>query len=223
MTLVRIATVAPKYAVLRGGQRTAKFVAESIWYTVYIVRILHHGEVVFRHGEGLANIEDGLEPDADTLYLIASCSKAFASTMCAILESEDKISWNTPVSNYLPDFKTLHDPEVSRRATLKDLCSHATGLAPVDHAVMGFHDEYYNRGCNQVKISSNLPVAYDFRSRWLYNNCMYGVVGELIAKVCKTTTGTALKNKIFRPWEWTGPAPAQLSTRIATLPKDIDP
>lgn len=160
---------------------------------------MHQGQVIFRHAEGLADIENGLEPDADTLYLIASCSKAFASATCAVLESEGKLSWTTPVSNYLPDFKTPSDPEIGKRATLQDLCSHSTGLAPVDHAVMGFHDEYYNRGSDQVKISSHLLVAYDFRSKWLYNNCMYGVVGELIAKACGTSTGQAIKDKIFRP------------------------
>jgi CubicO group peptidase (beta-lactamase class C family) len=147
----------------------------------------------------LADVENGLEPDADTVYLIASCSKAFASATCAVLESQGKIGWCTPVSTYLPDFKTPADPEIGRRATVEDLCSHSTGLAPVDHAVMGFHDEYYNKGEDQVKISSHLPVAYDFRSKWLYNNCMYGVIGELIAKVTGISTGQAFKNHIFDP------------------------
>ncbi|KAF7561163.1 hypothetical protein G7046_g2978 [Stylonectria norvegica] len=161
--------------------------------------VLHNGEVIFRHAEGLADIESGREPDADTLYLIASCTKAFASATCAVLESEGKLSWSTPISTYLPEFKIPSDPEIGKRATLEDICSHSTGLAPVDHAVMGFHDEYYNPGSEQVKIASNLPVVYDFRSRWLYNNCMYGVVGELIAKICGTSTGQAMKEIIFKP------------------------
>lgn len=161
--------------------------------------MLHHGEIIFRHGEGLADIENGLKPDADTIYLVASCSKAFASATCAVLESQGKIDWNASISTYLPDFKTPADAEVGRRATVKDLCSHSTGLAPVDHAVMGFHDEYFNKGKDQVKISSHLPVAYDFRSRWLYNNCMYGVIGELIAKVTGTSTGQAIRDTVFRP------------------------
>ncbi|KAG5746481.1 hypothetical protein H9Q69_011830 [Fusarium xylarioides] len=161
--------------------------------------VLHQGEVIFRHAEGLADIESGLVPDADTVYLIASCSKAFASATCAVLEAQGKIEWNSPVSSYLEDFLTPSDPEVGRRATVQDLCSHSTGLAPVDHAVMGFHDEYYNKGKDQVKISSHLPVAYDFRSKWLYNNCMYGVIGEVIAKVSGTSAGQAMKERIFVP------------------------
>lgn len=160
---------------------------------------MHHGEVVFRYGGGKADIENGSKPDADTIYLIASCTKAFTSATCAILVDEGILNWATPVSSYLPDFNPVNDPEIGKRATLEDLLSHSTGLAPVDHAVTGFHDEYYNNGQDQVKIASHLPVAYDFRSRWLYNNTIYGVVGELIAKVTGQSAGKLMKKKILEP------------------------
>ncbi|OAQ58493.1 beta-lactamase family protein [Pochonia chlamydosporia 170] len=159
--------------------------------------VLHDGEVIFRHCEGFANVENSLQPDADTLYLIASCTKAFTSATCAILENEGNLNWAAPVSLYLPDFNTVHDPEIGKRATLEDLLSHSTGLAPVDHAVTGFYDEYYNKGHDQVKIASYLPVAYNFRSRWLYKHTIYGVVGELIAKITGKSAGQAMKKKVF--------------------------
>ncbi|KAG8425931.1 hypothetical protein J3459_008625 [Metarhizium acridum] len=99
-----------------------------------------------------------------------------------------KLNWAVPVSSYLPDFNTVNDPEIGKRETLEDLLSHSTGLAPVDHAVTGFYDEYYNKGQDHVKIASHLPVAYNFRSRWLYNNTIYGVIGELIAKLTSWKT-----------------------------------
>ncbi|KAG8409096.1 hypothetical protein J3459_017799 [Metarhizium acridum] len=104
-----------------------------------------------------------------------------------------------PVSSYLPDFSTGNDPEIGKRATPEDLLSHSTGLAPVDHAATGFYDEYYNKGEDQVKIASHLPVAYSFRSRWLYNNTIYGVIGELIVKITGKSAGQAMKQKIFDP------------------------
>lgn len=161
--------------------------------------VLHHGQVIFRHSEGYANVEAKRAADSDTLYLIASCSKAFVSATCARLVHEGVLSWDTPVSDYLPDFVTPSDPAVGKRATLVDLCSHATGLAPIDHAVMGFWDEFYGEGPEQVAVSAQLPVVYDFRSRFLYNNCMMGVAGEVIREVCGKSTGTVLKEKVFAP------------------------
>ncbi|KAH6615500.1 beta-lactamase/transpeptidase-like protein [Chaetomium sp. MPI-SDFR-AT-0129] len=161
--------------------------------------VLHQGQVIFRHSEGYADVETKKEANSDTLYLIASCSKAFVSATCARLVQEGALSWDTPVSHYLPDFVTPGDAAVGERATLADLCSHGTGLAPIDHAVMGFWDEFYGEGPDQVAVSARLPAVYDFRSRFLYNNCMMGVVGEVIRKVCDKSTGTVLKEKVFGP------------------------
>jgi len=161
--------------------------------------VLHHGEMVFYHGDGLADVKSDLVPNIDTIYSIASCSKAFVTATCAVLAREGKLSWDDRVCDHLPDFKTVNDPEVGRRATLVDLCSHGTGLAPLDHAGCGFHDHYVNPGCKQVHIASHLPVAYDLRTQFLYNNFMLGFVGDVISKVTGQTAGTVVRDRIFRP------------------------
>lgn len=69
----------------------------------------------------------------------------------------------------------------------------------MDHAIIGFHDEYLNDGVDQVKISSNLPVLCDFRTAFVYNNFTYGVVGEVISRVCNKSIGSVMADKIFEP------------------------
>jgi CubicO group peptidase (beta-lactamase class C family) len=159
--------------------------------------------VVYTWGNGYADKEKGLVPDADTLYCIASCSKAFTTATCGILVDESKLSWTEPISTYLPDFQTPHDPEIGRRATLLDICSHRTGLAPLDHAGIGFHDELLNKREDQVKIAANLPVCFDFRSHWLYNNWMLGVASDIVSKITKSSAGTVLRERIFKPLNMT--------------------
>ncbi|KAK0744941.1 beta-lactamase/transpeptidase-like protein [Apiosordaria backusii] len=161
--------------------------------------VLHQGEVIFRYAEGFADVEMGRQADADTVYPVASCTKAFISATCAILVREGLLSWDKPVSFYLPEFETPHNPEVGHRATLVDLCSHATGLAPVDNVLVGFHERLYHDGESQVRIASHLPPECGFRSEFLYNNLMYGVVGATIAKVSGRTAGAVMKEKIFQP------------------------
>jgi CubicO group peptidase (beta-lactamase class C family) len=171
--------------------------------------------VIYTYGDGYADVEKRLVPDADTLYCIASCSKAFTTAACGILVDESKISWTEPISTYLPDFKTAHDPEIGRRATLLDICSHSTGLAPVDHAGIGFYDELLNKGEDQVKIAANLPTCYDFRSHWLYNNWMLGVAGDVVSKVTGVSSGTVLSERIFKPLGMT-----RSCTAIKDYPED---
>lgn len=144
-------------------------------------------------------MERSLIPNAETVYCIASCTKAFTTATCGILVEESKLSWPEPVSTYLPEFRTVNDPEIGRRATLLDLCSHGTGLAPLDHLACGFHDEFWIDGRDQVQTAANLPICYNFRSHWLYNNNILGVVGDIIAKVTGKSSGTVLHERIFSP------------------------
>ncbi len=176
---------------------------------------MHHGEIVFYYGDGLADVKKQSKPNEDTVYPIASCSKAFTTASCGLLVEEGKLSWNEPIRTYVPHFETKYDPEVGRRATLVDLCSHGTGLAPVDHSVCGFYDEFYNNVQDEVYIASKLPKAYDFRSRFLYNNTMLGVVGDIVAKVSGKTPGTFLRERIFEPLGMT-----RSCTTNAGLPSD---
>ncbi|RYP20213.1 hypothetical protein DL765_002887 [Monosporascus sp. GIB2] len=111
--------------------------------------VLHQGKVIFHHFEGFADIEEKLASNADRVYPTASCTKAFTSATCAALVHEGLLSWDEPISSYLPEFQTIHNPQVGRRATLVDIYSHATGLAPVDLVVLGFHDGYYTTGADQ--------------------------------------------------------------------------
>lgn len=161
--------------------------------------VLHEGKIIFLHGDGLADVEKGLAPDGDTVYAVASCTKAFTSALCGILVDEGKLAWTEPVQSYLPDFETVHDPEVSKRATLLDMLSHGTGLAPMDHAFLGFWDEFWTPLDEQVKVAGNLPVSYDFRTQWLYNNTMIGVAGDVIAAVTGRSWGRVLRERILEP------------------------
>ena len=149
------------------------------------------------------------------LYAIASCTKSFITASCGILVDEGILSRTEPVQAYLPDFKTTQDPEIGKRATLWNLCSHGTGLAPVDHLVCGFHDEFWVAGQDQVQTTSNLAVCYDFRSHWLYNYSIFGVVGELISKVSGQSSRTFLQERIFQPLRMT-----RSSTKAVDLPSD---
>jgi CubicO group peptidase (beta-lactamase class C family) len=63
--------------------------------------------------------------DANTLFGIASNSKAFTSASLAILVDEGKIKWDDSIK-YLPNFKMYND--VTQEFTIRDLLTHRSGL-----------------------------------------------------------------------------------------------
>ncbi|KAB8208568.1 beta-lactamase/transpeptidase-like protein [Aspergillus parasiticus] len=154
--------------------------------------VLYHGEVIFSHAQGFANIGERITANNSTIYAILSNTKASITALCGILLDDGVLSWEDPVSKYLPELQTVHDPEVGKRATFLDLCSHGTGLAPLDCFGAGFFDEFLGPGSSGVKKAANLPTAYDFRTQWLYNNFLLDVVGTVVSRVCGKRSGLPL-------------------------------
>lgn len=68
----------------------------------------------------------------DTVFNIASCTKAFTATALAMLVDEGKLKWGEKVSDHLPYFR-LADPLAGREATLHDLLNPPTASAGRPH------------------------------------------------------------------------------------------
>lgn len=73
------------------------------------VAIVKDGKVVLAKGYGVKSITTQEKVDANTLFGIASNSKAFTSAALAMLVDEKKIKWDDKVIQYLPDFKMYDD------------------------------------------------------------------------------------------------------------------
>ncbi|MFL6245121.1 MAG: serine hydrolase domain-containing protein [Thermoanaerobaculia bacterium] len=95
------------------------------------IGIVENGKTVFAGGFGTRDIAADRKPDADTLYMIASNTKALTTLMIAKLVEEGKLKWDTPVTNVLPSFK-LGSPETTKLVQVKHLICACTGLPRQD-------------------------------------------------------------------------------------------
>ena len=95
------------------------------------VGIVEDGKVIFAQGFGVREIGGTAKPDADTLYLIASNTKALTTLMLAKLVDEGKLTWDTPVTSVLPSFR-LGDADTTKRVLVKHLICACTGLPRQD-------------------------------------------------------------------------------------------
>jgi CubicO group peptidase (beta-lactamase class C family) len=96
------------------------------------VGIVQNGKVVFAGGFGTRQLGTDAKPDADTLYIIASNTKALTTLMLAKLLDEGKLTWETPVTSLLPQFK-LGSADTTSRVLVKHLICACTGLPRQDY------------------------------------------------------------------------------------------
>jgi CubicO group peptidase (beta-lactamase class C family) len=147
------------------------------------VGVVYQGKVLYAKGFGVRHVGQPAAVDADTVFQLASVSKAISSTVIAAAAQGGKPAWTDPVRTYLPDF-ALADPWVTGHVTIADVLAHRSGLP--DHA----GDLLEDLGYDQATILARLrlePLA-PFRAHYAYTN--YGL----------TAGGLAAAAAAGKPW-----------------------
>ena len=158
------------------------------------IAIVDHDRVVYLRGVGVKS-EGGRDPvGPDTRFQIGSTTKAFTTTLMALLVDERRLGWDDPVRKHL-DYFRLSDACADSLVTLRDLVSHRTG--------MGEHDELWDDSPwsreEVIRRAGTLPLARPFRSRYGYNNIMLMAAGEAAASAAKTPWETLVRTRLFAP------------------------
>ena len=89
--------------------------------------IIKDDRVIHSKGYGIRSLNTKQKVDSNTLFGIASNSKAFTAAALGILTDEKKLSWDDRVIDYIPEFR-LYSPYVTEEFTIRDLLTHRSGL-----------------------------------------------------------------------------------------------
>ncbi|MCK4766255.1 MAG: serine hydrolase [Candidatus Aminicenantes bacterium] len=162
------------------------------------IAIVKDGAVVFDKNYGCKDYEKKDKVGGNSLFNIASCSKAFTAACIGILVQEGKLAWKDKVIDYLPEFR-LSDPYITRELTIKDLLCHRSGLETFGGDLLWYETGYDSKEI--IRRMRYIPVKRQFRSEYGYQNNMYIVAGAVIEKVSGKSWGEFLSEKILQPLE----------------------
>lgn len=162
------------------------------------VAVVKDGKVIHAKGYGVRSLNTKLPVDENTLFGIASNSKAFTTTALSILVDEGKIKWEDKVTKYLPDFK-MYDPYVTKTFTIRDLVTHRSGLGLGSGDLMLWPDATNFTKTELVHNLRYLKPTTSFRENFNYNNVLYVTAGEVLAKVSGKSWADFLQERILTP------------------------
>ena len=157
--------------------------------------IVKDGRVVLARGYGVRTLGKPGDVDGNTLFGIASNTKAFTATAIGMLVEEGKLEWDAPVTRYIPWFR-LSDPYVTREITVRDLLVHRSGLGLGAGDLLWWPASTYNRKEIARRLSS-IPLATSFRNAYAYDNVLYLVAGEVIESVSGQTWEDFISKRIL--------------------------
>ncbi len=162
------------------------------------VGIIKDGKLVHAKGYGVRSLKNNLPMDENTLVGIASNSKAFTSAAIAMLIDEGKMKWDDKVRDYIPEFK-MYDPYVTDAFTVRDLLTHRSGLGLGSGDLMFFPDGSSFTRAEMIHNLRYLKPVSEFRTKFDYDNNLYIVAGEVIAKVSGIPWEEFIEQRIMKP------------------------
>lgn len=143
--------------------------------------VVKDGAVVLAKGYGVRRLGEPAAVDADSLFGIASNTKAFTCAALSLLVEEGRLGWDDPVTKHLPEFQ-MYDPWLTREVTVRDLVTHRAGLGLGEGDLMWWPETTFSRS-EIVRGIRWLKPATSLRSRYAYNNVMFVAAGEVLAAV----------------------------------------
>ncbi len=173
-----------------------------------VVRVYYDGKPVFARAAGLADIEAGNPMQENTLFRLASISKAFTSLAITALIQQGKVGFEDPVTKWLPYFTPkLMDGSVPVM-TIRQLLCHMSGLdyrwsqkEDGPYAMAGVSDGLDITGLTLEENLKRLAAAslrFVPGSDWLYSLAP-DVLGAIVGKAHGTDFPTALSDLVLKP------------------------
>jgi CubicO group peptidase (beta-lactamase class C family) len=157
--------------------------------------VVWQGEVVLARGYGLADTATQAPVTADTLFGIGSTTKAFTAFAIAQAVEDDLLDWDEPVRRWLPELQ-LEDDVAELELTLRDMCSHRSGLPR--HDLLWYANPSLAREEFVARLAHLEPTA-GFRERWQYNNLMFAAAGVALQRVTGGTWEERVRARILVP------------------------
>lgn len=159
--------------------------------------VMKDGELIYKQGYGLANLEYELSITPRTIFHVASMSKQFTAMAVALLVDAGKLSLDDDICQHLPEI-----PGYGETVTIRHLMHHTSGLRSdlilLISAGWRLEDVITNTDVlDLVKRQRDL----NFRPgvRFAYGGVGYLLLAEIVARVSGQSFAEFCQERIFEP------------------------
>ncbi len=161
------------------------------------VAIVKDGKVVMEQGFGVREIGKPTKVDANTLFAIASNTKAFTAASLQMLADEGKLDMDARVIDYLPWFR-MSNSYVTHEMRVRDLLAHRSGLSLGAGDLLYWPPTSYTTK-DVVERLAKVPIKNSFRGHYAYDNILFAVATLVIEKVSGESYADFVRDHIFKP------------------------
>lgn len=162
------------------------------------VLLAKDGVPVYKAAYGTANKDYNVPNKIDTKFNLGSMNKMFTAVAIAQLVEKGKLSFDDPLSKFIPDFP---DAESAKKIQVKHLLSHTAGLGPY------FTKRYQDMSRNKLRTVDDMmalakqdeKLLFEPGSKWQYSNTGMLVLGKIIEIVSGQSYYDYVRENIYKP------------------------
>lgn len=159
------------------------------------ILILEEGNTFYQKSIGMAKLETAERLSPDSVFELASVSKAFTAMGIMILQEQGKLNYTDKVDHFFPDFPYAD-------ITVENLLVHTSGLPD--------YMELFSQCWDKTKIAVNQDildqlikhrpdVLFSPGEKFEYSNTGYALLASIIEHVADTRFADFLQQQIFQP------------------------
>jgi len=201
-TIILVATFATNAQSdkrIKGLEKELNDLLKATNTTGFAVAIVEKDKIVYSKGFGYSDYENKVPVDANTLFAIGSCSKAFTASILGQLNDEGKLSFDDSPRMYIPELN-FFNKEMNNNITIRDLMSHQTGIPRHDYSWYLFPS--MSKDSLIQRIQYHEPFT-GVREKWRYNNFMFLTQGVIAEYITGKTWEENIQERFFGPLNMT--------------------
>jgi len=160
--------------------------------------IYKDGRIIYKHGYGMADLNEDVPITPTTVFHVASMSKQFTAAAIVLLAEQGKLALDDDVRKYIPEL-----PDFGERITIRHLVYHTSGL----------RDQWSLLGLAGWRYSLDLITDDDVMSvmtrqkdlnfkpgeKHVYCNTGYTLMGLIVKRVSGMSLREFTTKNIFEP------------------------
>lgn len=170
------------------------------------VGVINNGEYIHKRGYGLANLEQNISIDENSIFRIGSISKQFTAMAIAILEEKGLLAFDDEMQKHIPDLI-----DYGEKVTINQMIHHFSGLG--DYEYMDYPGRFRNavdeefRWGNEDYLTNEefyaliqtLPLIRKPERKFWYSNTGYALLGLVAQNVSGLSLRELAERDIFKP------------------------
>lgn len=160
--------------------------------------VVADGKLVHVKGFGIQDTEAKRPVTADSLFRIASMTKAFTALTILKLRDDGKLRLDALAEEYVPELRGWkYYTEDSPRITVRDLLSHLGGFVtdnPLGDRQTPMPEEDFTK-----MLRGGVPFTRAPEMAYEYSNLGYGILGRIVTNVSKKPFAETITQTLMKP------------------------